>query len=150
METEDFSAEIQISATPNSVYRVIANEIDKWWTTSTTQAEKVGDLLVTRFEKTTCWKMQVMRAVPEQKLGWKVVEAHHDVEEISAKDEWKDTSMEWSIRETGAGSALTFVHRGLVPSLKCYKICNAGWSYFLQSLKEYLETGKGHPHVASS
>ena len=40
---------------------------------------------------------------------------------------------------------LHFEHLGLVPDLQCWDVCNQGWNYFLPSLKQFAETGRGTP-----
>ena len=146
MSGQSYSTEIQISAKPESVYKAITKDIDKWWTELSNQALQVGDPLVVRFEKTTSWVMTVSEAIQNRSLVWKVTEANHELDGISAKDEWKGTTITWNIDETETGSKITFTHEGLVPALECYDICEAGWDYFLGSLKNYLETGKGNPY----
>lgn len=147
MSGRSYTTEILISATPESVYDAITKHIDKWWTELSNQAVQAGDQLSVRFEKTTSWVMTVSEASPNQSLIWKVTEAHHDLEGITATDEWKDTTITWKIAGTEAGSKVTFTHEGLVPTLECYEICEAGWGYFLGSLKNYLETGRGSPYT---
>lgn len=51
----------------------------------------------------------------------------------------------WNIVKYETGSKVIFTHQGLVPELECFDVCQTGWDYFLGSLKDYLETGKGNP-----
>ena len=146
MSRQNYSSELFISVKPDLVYRAITEGIDKWWTEFSSQALNVGDPLVVRFEKNTSWVMTVSEATPDRSLLWKVVEANHDLEELSKKDEWKGTAIKWEIVAYKNGSRVTLTHQGLVPTLECFEICRAGWSYFLGSLKDYLETGKGSPY----
>lgn len=146
MPDQSYSTEIQISAKPESVYKAITKDIDKWWTESSNQALQTGDKLIVRFEKTTCWVMAVAEAIQNRSLVWNVAEANHDLEGITKKDEWKGTTIKWNIVEYETGSKVTFTHQGLVPELECFDICQAGWGYFLGSLKDYLETGNGYPY----
>jgi uncharacterized protein YndB with AHSA1/START domain len=146
MSGQSYTAEILISARPESVYKAITNEIDKWWTVLSNRALQVGDRLVVRFEKTTSWVMTVSQAIPNRSLAWNVAEANHDLECITRKDEWKETNIIWKIAGNETESTVTLTHQGLIPSLECYEICQSGWGYFLGSLKNYLETGKGYPY----
>ena len=141
-----YSIEIIVSIKPDLVYKAITEDIDKWWTELSNQAVQVGDQLAVRFEKSTSWVMTVSEALPNRSLVWKVAEANHDIEGITKKDEWKGTTIKWIIAENEMGSKVTLIHQGLIPALECYEICHAGWVYFLASLKNYLETGKGHPY----
>lgn len=90
--------------------------------------------------------MEVSEAIQNRSLVWKVAEANHDLEGITKKDEWRGTTIKWNIVEYETGSKVTLTHQGLVPELECFDICQAGWGYFLGSLKDYLETGKGYPY----
>lgn len=146
MSKQSYSREVLVSIKPDLVYQAIAEGIDKWWTEFSNQALKVGDQLVVRFEKNTFWVMTVSEATPNRSLLWKVVEANHDLEELSKKDEWKGTTIKWEIVAHKNGSKVTLTHQGLVPTLECFEICQADWDYFLGSLKDYLETGKGKPY----
>ncbi len=145
MSGQSYSTEILISAKPDSVYKAITKDIDKWWTELSNQVIQIGDQLTVRFEKTTSWVMTVCEAFPNRSLVWMVVEANHDLDELVEKDEWKGTTIKWEISENETGSMVTLTHQGLIPALECYEICHAGWGYFLGSLKNYLETGKGSP-----
>jgi hypothetical protein len=40
------------------------------------------------------------------------------------------------------------IHIGLNPDIECYEICSNGWVQFVNSLKLFLETGKGSPYKA--
>ena len=146
MSGRSYSTKILVSAEPESVYNAITNDIDKWWTELSNQARQVGDLLIVRFEKTTSWGLTISEAFPNRSLVWKVAQANHDLEGITAKDEWKGTTIKWKIAGNEKRSTVTFTHKGLVPALQCYEICETGWDYFLGSLKSYLETGKGWPY----
>ena len=150
MKGLDYTTEVQIAASPKSVYQAITRNIDQWWTELYTPAAQPGDYLEVCFEQGTCWKMQVAASEENQALAWKVLEANHELDKFTRKDEWQGTTIEWRIRKTGAGSAVTLIHRGLVPELECFDICRAGWAFFLGSLKDFLETGTGHPYKAST
>lgn len=143
---QDYSAEILVTEGPAAVYQAITVNIDKWWTELSNKAQKAGDDLVVRFENSTSWVMKVTEAIPNSSVVWDVVEANHNLTDINKKDEWKGTTIKWEIGKNDAGSKVTLKHNGLVPDLECFEICEAGWGYFLGSLKRYLETGKGSPY----
>ena len=83
MSRQSYSREVLVSVKPDLVYRAITEGIDKWWTEFSNQALEVGDQLVVRFEKNTSWVMTVSEATPNRSLLWKVIEANHDLEELS-------------------------------------------------------------------
>jgi hypothetical protein len=41
---------------------------------------------------------------------------------------------------------LSFAHRGFKTADESYALVNTRWAYYLVSLRQYLETGKGGPH----
>lgn len=147
---KSYSREIKISTRPAAVYQALTSQIDKWWTESANEARQIGDKLVVRFEKRTCWQMIVSEASKNQLLIWEVLEANHDLDNITKKDEWKGTTIRWTIESAEAGSKLILTHQGLVPALQCFEICQSGWDYFLGSLKSYLETGEGYPYKTAT
>ena len=61
-------------------------------------------------------------------------------------DEWVGTEIQWKIKETENGCKITLFHEGLVPSFECYDTCYSGWEYYLGSLKDFLDSGKGDPY----
>jgi hypothetical protein len=71
---------------------------------------------------------------------------NHNLGSLSKKDGWRGTTIKWEIVAIETGSKVTLTHQGLILKLECYDICQAGWNFFLGSLKDYLETGKGNPY----
>jgi len=149
MSEQSYSKEFWVAAIPEFVYRAITGEIHKWWTELSNKALQVGDKLTVQFEDKTSWSMVVTEAVENQSLVWQVIEANHDLQNISTKNEWKGTTIKWNIKENKSGSKILFTHEGLVPALECYNICEGGWEFFLESLKNYLNSGKGTPYRAA-
>lgn len=142
---KSYSKVFSVNVSPELVYKAITEQVDKWWTELSNKATKVGDKLLVQFEENTSWGITVSQVVLNQFLAWKVVEANHGLEILSTFDEWVGTEIEWEIKETEKGSKVIFKHNGLVPSLECYEVCENGWNYFLESLKEFLQTGEGKP-----
>ena len=105
----------------------------------------MGDQLVVQFEDTTSWVMNVVEYNLNRSTKWFVIHAHHDLKNLSKKDEWKKTTLNWKIEENEIGSIVYLTHEGLNLSLECYDICRNGWDFFLKSLKNYLESGEGKP-----
>lgn len=146
MSKRSYSKEFYVSAKPELVFNAITKEINKWWTESSNNTSQLGDKLTVQFENKTSWIMKVVEFLPNHSLVWNVTNANHDLESISRKDEWKGTTIRWEIEENKKGSKIIFLHIGLIPGLECYEICEKGWNYFLGSLKNYLNSGKGSPY----
>lgn len=149
MPKHSYSNEFYVSARSELVFNAITKEIDKWWTESSNKTFQLGDQLIVQFENSTSWTMKVVEFSPNHSIAWYVTNANHDIENISKIDEWKGTTIKWRIEESKKGSKILFFHIGLIPGFDCYKICEVGWNYFLGSLKNYLDTGKGSPYKES-
>ena len=61
-----------------------------------------------------------------------------------------EPNVEWNLEEKSQNETiLNFTHNGLVPELNCYEICWPAWERFVtQSLKSFVESGKGMPHLS--
>ena len=61
--------------------------------------------------------------------------------------EWVNTKLIFDIQAKGSATEVTFTHEGLVPEYECYSVCDDAWSgYIKNSLKNFIETGKGNPN----
>ena len=151
MPEKSYSNDFSVVVNASSVYNAITTEIDKWWTTETNTAASNGDILTVGFGKPYFIAMQVEDIVPNKSLSWKVIDANMFIEERGVKtNEWIGTTIHWSISEKKDGSQVSLFHEGLIPSFECYNTCKNGWNYFLESLKDYLNTGKGRPHIQTN
>ncbi len=149
MVNQNYSNQIQINTNPELVFNAITKEIDKWWTELSNNINQIGDQLVVQFEDSTSWVMDVIEFSVNHSIAWHVTSARHNLESLSKKDEWEKTTIRWKIEENGIESRVLLLHEGLTANLECYNICSNGWNYFLASLKNYLETGKGKPFKKS-
>ena len=145
MSEKSFSIDVQIKESPKKVFSALTVHVNQWWTEHSNTATKVGDVLTVEFEDDTTWVMELLQVDDNSRILWRVVSAQHNLAWLVKKDEWQDTEILWQIEETDLGCKVSLTHNGLTPSLECYEICNDGWQYFLGSLKQFLETGKGHP-----
>lgn len=83
--------------------------------------------------------MEVIKLEPFEKVHWKCVEGWK---------EWLGTEIIFTLsKNEEGGTVLLFEHEGLIPNHKCYKMCSQGWNKTLNSLKDYVDMGKGNPHV---
>ena len=147
MSTNSYTREIIVSNTPDAAYRALTSEFAKWWTECSGSIIAVGDEVTFRFDP-TYWTMRAIRLVPNKSIELECVEAHHVHEGLpdSIRKEWEGTKLKWNIQQQRDNTKISFVHEGLVPSLDCYAICEMGWDhFFVNSLKKYLDSGKGSP-----
>jgi len=151
MSEQSYSKELSVSASAESVHKAITKEIDKWWTTESNEAFNIGDILMVRFGELYFMSMEVEKVIPNKLLVWKVVGANMFIEDGGKEnDEWVGTRIKWKISGTESESKVSLFHEGLIPSFECYDTYKNGWDYFLGSLKEFLDTGKGTPYTDPS
>lgn len=142
-----YSRVIVVSNTPGAAYLALTTGFDMWWTSSCNPISKPGDRITFRFGSTS-WVMRANSLVIDNYVELECIEAHHVHEGLpSILNEWEVTKLQWQIKQRGDETKIIFVHEGLVPSLDCYDVCRQGWDYFfIDSLKQYLDTGKGSPY----
>jgi uncharacterized protein YndB with AHSA1/START domain len=148
----DFSLKMHLKARPAEVYTALATKVGimAWWTRDLTGTVAIGDTFITRFGNT--WNVvRIKRLDPDREVRWTVVDQYHHAEKpLSKSDEWVGTEIVFKLENTGEeGTLLRFEHRGLMPELECYDICDAGWNRFVgASLRSLVETGQGQPFEA--
>ena len=136
----------EIAAPAASVYEAITKGVTAWWTTGSSDASTLGDVFTTRFDKTYN-HIKVSALDQDRHVEWQIMEHFHDNETLTRDDEWTGTRIIWTLNPIDNGNtSITFLHDGLVQSMECWDICEAGWNFFLlDSLKPYLEEGEGQP-----
>lgn len=142
---KDYSNIFVVNATPKLAFKAITEQIDLWWTTASNKAEVVNDELRVEFGGDTFKVMRVASVYPEKSLIWEVMEAYIGHEELTNKNEWVGTKIQWTIHPVEKGSQIEFVHQGLTSQMECWNACISGWDYFLGSLQTFLNSGKGTP-----
>jgi uncharacterized protein YndB with AHSA1/START domain len=129
-----------IAAAPERVFTALIqqDEIARWWTNDLTTRPEVGSLSEFRF---TRWNAGILQfEIAELNAGEKV-------RWISRKvpPNWTGTSVTWQLTPVQNGTSLLFTHDGFAQIDEAYESTRRNWEYFLDSLKSYLETGKGTP-----
>jgi len=143
----NYTREIIVSITPDEAYKALSASFDKWWTTDCNSIYKTGDEITFRFGP-SYWVMRAISLVPEKLVELECIEAHHihDGLPSSILNEWMESKLKWEIQKQEEKTKITLIHEGLVPTLDCYEVCEQGWNYFfVNSLKQYLNTGEGSP-----
>ncbi len=152
MSDQSYKRTISVSASPERAYWALTEGMHEWWTTPDLKMMKVGDRSKFTFPPgKSFWTFMATRLEPFRRVEMVCVDALH-IHEGHPKDieaEWLGTRITWSIEAKTDGAEITVEHHGLVPTLLCYEICEAGWDFFfVKSLKAFLDTGQGQPHRA--
>jgi uncharacterized protein YndB with AHSA1/START domain len=130
-----------IAAAPGSVFNALTqqDEIARWWSDEARVKPEVGSLGEFRFRP------------PAGVLQFEVAELDEvsNVHWISRQGppSWAGTSVTWQLTPVHNGTTLVFTHDGFAQVDEGYERTRRNWEYFLDSLKSYLETGKGTPGV---
>jgi uncharacterized protein YndB with AHSA1/START domain len=138
-----------IHADAAAVYAAIATEegLRAWWTPDCTADTHVGGTAHFRFGGTHK-DMSIEQLDTNRGVRWFCTRAHIESTSLARKDEWTGTEIVFRLTPTIDGKTrLDFEHIGLVPALGCYDLCSNGWNYFLASLQQLVETGRGTPWV---
>ncbi|WP_144281978.1 SRPBCC family protein [Chryseobacterium echinoideorum] len=146
---ENYSNTIQLKATTDKVFNALTNEIPLWWTEMFEgSANREGSSFTVRFGDNVYKTMCVEELVHNSNVVWYVEKSLIAVPGLKKQTEWIDTTIVWEITEKGNSTELHLTHIGLNPNVECYDICTNGWQQFTNSLKEFVETGKGNPYRA--
>jgi len=145
----DYKTSIITSKDKEISFYAITTDLDKWWGKVDNSVTKKGDEFSVFFGNTE-WRFRITQFVPFEKITWKCMKAIHIHDGLTGiEKEWLHTELFWEINEINEKTEITMRHKGLIPNLNCYAICQTGWEFFIcTSLKNYLETGQGNPHYS--
>ena len=142
----DFESTRIFTAAPDVVFDALTtpSHISGWWTRVTGSGLEGGEL---RFVFPNLELLaRVERAERPTSVEWAVLDC--------GMEDWIGTSIIFELAPTATGGTrLEFRHAGLTPQLECFDQCSAGWTFYLPSLVDYVDTGVGRPnsrHSASS
>jgi hypothetical protein len=144
MKTQDYHTSIQVNANAAEAFKAI-NSVTKWWTENLEgSSQKLNDEFTVRFGDVHMSKQKVIELVPDKKVVWLVKESQLNF--IKDTDEWTNTQIVFEITSRNNQTQVDFTHTGLVPEGECYDSCSNAWTGYIQgSLKDLINTGKGHP-----
>jgi uncharacterized protein YndB with AHSA1/START domain len=132
---------LRIAAPVERVYRAIttAEDVRDWWTRECELDEAVGGVGTFSFyDGRVVTKVRIDVLTPPVHVGWTTIES-------TAPAGWAGTTISFDLRAEGDATVLLFAHRGFAQANEGYARVTTGWAYFLISLQQYLETGKGAP-----
>ena len=126
---------------PEKVYEALTTSrgLAAWWTTKAEAIPEINTMATFHFEGKYQKSMRVVELLPDRRVLWECMEGH---------PEWLGTTIAFEIEPVAGGTQLKFYHAGWEEETDLYANCNYHWALFLNSLKSYLETGKGCPNKA--
>lgn len=114
------------------------NGLSNWWSTKVSANEKVGGIVEFTFRGDFNPDMEILAMNKPKLLKWKCVSGH---------EPWENNTFLFALTAQGNTTQLKFIQVYAIElSDEQYGIYNFNWGYYLQSLKEYCETGIGKPY----
>ena len=133
--------ELLLAADNNTVFQAVAtgDGIRAWWAKDADTGASVGDLHTLRFQKGDRTVTMVFRidALDEERVAWTCTE--------NGNPAWTGSTLVWALSPEGSGTRVTFQHAGFAMGGPPYDMTVQGWVPFINSLKQYCESGSGQP-----
>jgi hypothetical protein len=144
-ENKSFTTSITVDKPANEVYTAIQN-FRGWWSEEIEgNTDKLNETFFYHYKDIHLCKLRLIESVTDRKLVYEVTENEFNF--VQDKTEWVGTRLIFEIHDAGDHSTVKFTHEGLVPEYECFEVCNEAWSSYIgNSLKSFIETGKGNPN----
>lgn len=136
--TREIWHELFFNVSPQELYRAITDpkKLAQWWTTDVRGTSVPGKKLEFGFGGLT-QEMLVSDLKPGKLVRWKATE--------NGLSDWAGTGLEFRIFSQDGLTYLHFRHSNWRKDAKMYAQCNTDWAFYLLSLREFVERGKGRP-----
>lgn len=138
----DIKHKIGIKGTKEKVFNALGapGGIANWWTKQVKGDSHVGGRIhfsfSERFAPNYDILAEIVKLTRPEKVVWKVLEGPL---------EWVGTEIAFKLETIPGGTIVHFTHSNWRESTDFMAQCTTKWGIFLMSLKEFIETGKGHP-----
>ncbi|MEQ9263527.1 MAG: SRPBCC domain-containing protein [Owenweeksia sp.] len=141
----DITHNLEIKASAEDIYKAMATQkgITGWWSKRCLVGENEGEKSLLKFDKQGTnvdmgFKTKTLH--PNQTVIWECVE--------NANPAWLGTRIVTEIKPLRDHCSVVFSHAGFEDKWKgqeAFEATKGGWEHFTDSLKDYCETGNGHP-----
>lgn len=127
-----------INAPRGKVYAALTEQagLAGWWTQDVNHEGTQGSVSTFRFTSGAFNRMKIMVIEPGQ-IEWECVDGH---------EEWTGTRVRFELREDGGQTKVCFSHSGWREITEYVGECSFHWAYYMTSLQQYCETGRGTPN----
>jgi len=133
---------LDVSIDKQRVYQALTTEegLSSWWSTKVKTDGKLGGIIGFTFLEGFNPDMKILSLEENSKVEWECVSGH---------DKWQNNKFSFEMKENQVGTLLKFTQEyANQVSDEDYGRYNFNWAYYLQSLKDYCETGNGKPYQA--
>ena len=132
-----------INAPVSEVYESLStvNGLQNWWTRDVRGNTDVDGTLEFRFGTHGFIKVRIANYKPGKEVHWICTDAH---------PEWINTTISFTLVESEGKTKVRFKHEGWKEATDFYASCNFSWGRYLESLRNFCETGRGNPFTVSN
>lgn len=125
-----------IDSSQQKVFEAIStiDGLTNWWTVQTKGDSIIDGKIQFDFGDFQGPKMKVIELQTNNKLMWKCVESPHG---------WVGHTFEFFLDENDDKTRIRFTHDGWDEQDDFYAMCNFSWGRYLESLRQYCQTGRG-------
>jgi uncharacterized protein YndB with AHSA1/START domain len=129
---------LHIKAQPEKVYNAITKTggLRGWWTFEAKADEIVGGTAEFIFGERYYNRMKITNLKDNKTVEWECLEGDK---------EWIGTTFLFDLEDKDGSTILRFSHNNWKEETDFFASCNFNWGYYLNSLKQYCETGIGTP-----
>jgi uncharacterized protein YndB with AHSA1/START domain len=137
----DYQTTIRVHASADAVFEMLTTVtgLAAWWNPATGSGETGGEL---RFMMSAPEPLliHVDEATRPTSVRWTVTDCPFLRDWIGTKPTFAITPLDDHTSE------LYFHHQGLSEDLECVEMCTRSWNFYMTSLRDYLEAGRGNPY----
>jgi uncharacterized protein YndB with AHSA1/START domain len=129
-----------IHASKQTVYEAITTQkgLSSWWTTDVKARAQEQSTIEFRFHDPFHPDMKITKLREAEKVEWECV---------AGADEWIGSTFVFELTKQDGDTQLKFVQKYEKKITdEAYGIYNFNWGYYLQSLKDFCESGSGKPY----
>jgi len=130
---------VDIKGTAKQIYHALTSEmgLSGWWTTKVAVKGGEGSQIDFTFSGDFNPTMEISELEDGQRVVWKCVAGHAP---------WKNDTFSFDIEPHETGTVLFFRQQYTEdPGDEAYGRYNFNWAYYLDSLRQMVETGRGKP-----
>ena len=127
---------LHIAAPKNEVYQALStiHGLKNWWTVQTQGNENLDGEIQFDFGEFSGPKMKVTTLIVGEQVQWECVADNHG---------WLGNTFTFTLDEKEGKTRIRFSHDGWAEQGNFYASCNFTWGRYLESLRQYCQTGKG-------
>ncbi|WP_106144312.1 SRPBCC family protein [Flagellimonas meridianipacifica] len=143
---QDYRKSVLVNASQERVFASVTQQVDAWWSEVDEQPNELGKIFKITFGGKSYWRFKVIELSANEHVTWECIESHQDHNIKGMDEEWLGSRLHWELTSDAEGTIVDFLHQGLVPHAVCYGVCSSAWDFYItESLKSYVETGRGMP-----